>query len=773
MQDSNSKYPPLYKHQEDGVSFLQKSGCLFWSCGTGKSRTVIETFKSWRQRDVAIRLLVICPINLIENAWGEDIKKFSDFSYCNMRHGFKEADIYIVNYEYLLGAAKFSQVAKMVSTGLWACVADECFDGNTKIETSRGLIKIKDVIVGDKIINCNGWDMVKGTSLKKLDSWLKIKYNNKWVKCSLNHPFLTDRGWRTAINLKKGDKLVRTNTAMRIVQEGVSDLSWKKILRDILFCEMENEYSRNKDEITFFGFKNEEIRKSKEVLCRKERFSNKTNRENKKIKSDIRSKCMYEDIKNIKKHEMETNYTRRKWEESSNTTKQAVKTIRENVDCGISRISWEKTIGVSVELQDRHCLSRFNVRNRSRRTISLGNNKEGFGQKEDRKTDFFRVEDIKIYKQRGNGNGTRSTKKNTFYDLEIEGHPSFDINGVVVHNSSRWKNPRGVTTKRCLSLRDKFVRRVAMTATPCPNSPLELFSQINFVKRGILPDKFGQFKDKYFCLTRGRQTIESKGLDRMAMARLFKQGYIFDFRPGMKEQLMKDIAPICMWVKKSEVLDLPDQIDIKRMVDMTDEMEDVYAQMHKDYITQIADENVVAQTALVKSLRLRQITSGFSTADNGATVLLSKNPKLEMLYDIIEEIGNEQVIIWTNYTQERETIHQVLPGSARLDGQTADKDAIIQSFKSGKIKYLIADKRSVSHGLTFTACANQVFFSLDYSSELYIQGRDRTHRIGQTRSCTYYHIMVKDSIDEVMFDVVNNKIENQEAVRRLMSWKKT
>lgn len=455
----------LYDHQRRGVEFLKKSGCLFWDCGTGKTRTIIETLKSWRQRDCSLRLLVICPINLIENAWGNDIKKFSDFKYCNLRNGFHEADIYLINFESFISQKKFIEIKMLISKGLWACVIDE---------------------------------------------------------------------------------------------------------------------------------------------------------------------------------------------------------------------------------------------------------------------------------------------------------------------SSRLKNYKGVTTKRCLSIREKFVRRVAMTATPCPNNPMELWSQVSFAKPGVLPIKFGQFKEKYFCLVRGKQSLETKGLDRMAMARLFKQGWVFDFRPKAKEEMMHAISPVCMWVKKNEVLDLPEQIDVKRIVDMTGEMRVVYKQMLDDYITEIKGANVVAQSALIKSLRLRQITSGFSTSDDGNIVCLDKNPKLEMLDEIIEEIGNEQVIIWTNYTQERQTIKERLgEKSQRLDGFTDKKDKIIQEFTEGNIQYLIADRRSVSHGLTFTNCSHHINYSLDYSSEYHTQGRDRSHRIGQERTCLYFYIMVKDSVDEIMFEVVNGKIDNQEAIRRLMQWKKT
>lgn len=764
----------LYAHQKQGIEFLQKSGCLFWDCGTGKTRTIIETFKTWRAKDSSIKLLVICPINLIENAWGNDIKKFSDFTYCNHRteNLDKDADIYITNYESLISAKKFIQIRNLISSGLWACALDECFYGDTLIETQRGVLKIKDIVVGDKIKNCNGWDTVLGTSFKKLDSWLKIKYNNKWIKCSLNHPFLTETGWKLACHIKKGDKLVRTNEAMRIVQEGISSIQRKEILRNILFSEMAYEYSVNKNQGTQSNDIQKNERRTQEVLCKWQSNSFATDRENKEIKSYIRSECTLENISNTKKYEMEANKTRRKWKAFAHATEQTIETSWKNVVSRICSITRKTPNWISNSLQDRHCQSSQHDRNRSRWLFSLFSKR--IRQEENTETEFFRVEDIKIYKPRDNGIGTRNIKKDLFYDLQIDKHPSFDVNGVLVHNSSRLKNPKGVTTKRCMAIKPYFVRRVPMTATPCPNNAMELWSQVTFARSGILPPKFGQFKEQYFCLTRGTQTIETKGLDRMAMARLFKQGWVFDFRPGMKEVLMRTIAPVAMWVKKSEVLDLPEQIDINRMVDMTSEMEAVYYEMLKELITEIAQENVVAQTALVKSLRLRQITSGFSTSDSGNIVCLEQNPKMEVLNEVLEEIGQEQAIIWTNYTQEREAIHQNIGKNAvRLDGTTRDKDKVIQDFTNGRSQYLIADKRSVSHGLTFTACAQQIFYSLDYSAELYVQGRDRTHRIGQKRNCTYYHLMVKNSVDEIMLGVITGKINNQEAVRRLMEWKKT
>lgn len=93
----------LYQHQKDGVNFLGSrggSGALFMDIGTGKTLTALCHFENMRRFDPHLRLLVICPISLIHAAWGEEIKKSTDYSYHSLRESkFQKADIYIVNFE--------------------------------------------------------------------------------------------------------------------------------------------------------------------------------------------------------------------------------------------------------------------------------------------------------------------------------------------------------------------------------------------------------------------------------------------------------------------------------------------------------------------------------------------------------------------------------------------------------------------------------------------------------------------------------------------------
>ena len=92
----------LFSHQKEAVKFIierQGSGALFMDIGTGKTLTALSIYKELLSKEPNLKMLVICPISLINAAWGEDIKKFTEYDYCNLREGATDAKIYLINYE--------------------------------------------------------------------------------------------------------------------------------------------------------------------------------------------------------------------------------------------------------------------------------------------------------------------------------------------------------------------------------------------------------------------------------------------------------------------------------------------------------------------------------------------------------------------------------------------------------------------------------------------------------------------------------------------------
>jgi len=119
----------LFQHQKDGIEFIKKNkgiGALFWDMGTGKTLAALKSYeyiKNNIRKD--LHLLVVCPLSLIESAWGEDIKKFMPLTYSNLRNKPDlSKDIWLMNYEMLL-TKKFKDLSNMIIRRNPMCVLDE------------------------------------------------------------------------------------------------------------------------------------------------------------------------------------------------------------------------------------------------------------------------------------------------------------------------------------------------------------------------------------------------------------------------------------------------------------------------------------------------------------------------------------------------------------------------------------------------------------------------------------------------------------------------
>ena len=338
----------------------------------------------------------------------------------------------------------------------------------------------------------------------------------------------------------------------------------------------------------------------------------------------------------------------------------------------------------------------------------------------------------------------------------------------VLDESSRLKNYKSITTKTLLKLTNYFKHRIIASGTPMPNSELELWAQINFVQP-ILHTSFYAFRNTYFHLERNGRVMTMNGqfMSRDGMRQYLSSGWRYAISMQNREKLMNEIKSFTHWVKKHEALDLPEKIDQTREVMLNDKEQKAYDEMETNLITEIEGEEIAAQVLLTKLMKLRQATSGFFYKNDKSIVV--GNTKLNELEEILEELGNQPVIIWTQFHYEVEVIHKLISEKYGADqvvtlyADTKNREDSIAKFKNGT-RYLIAHPKSAGHGLTFTNCSAMVFFSLDYSFETHAQARDRIHRIGQNKSCLYIYIIAKGTIDEELLKVLHKKQSLQESV---------
>jgi SNF2 family DNA or RNA helicase len=60
-------------------------------------------------------------------------------------------------------------------------------------------------------------------------------------------------------------------------------------------------------------------------------------------------------------------------------------------------------------------------------------------------------------------------------------------------------------------------------------------------------------------------------------------------------------------------------------------------------------------------------------------------------------------------------------------------------------------------GLNMQKANKIIYFSLPLSSELFEQSKKRIHRLGQQRSCFYYYLITKKSIEEDIFETLKQR----------------
>jgi len=196
---------------------------------------------------------------------------------------------------------------------------------------------------------------------------------------------------------------------------------------------------------------------------------------------------------------------------------------------------------------------------------------------------------------------------------------------------------------------------------------------------------------------------------------------------------------------------------------MNDEVKTHYNMMSKLMVAIINDKQITASLALSKIMKLRQITSGF-LLDNGTSINLKTNPKLDLLKETLNEIGDKQVIIWASFVHDIKMITETIGDKAECiygDVDKEDRPAILERFRTGKTKYLVANPSTVGFGITLTNCSYSIYYSLSHEGELYFQSQDRIHRIGQSSGCTYIHLIMKDTVDETILNSLTNKWDSQ------------
>lgn len=351
-------------------------------------------------------------------------------------------------------------------------------------------------------------------------------------------------------------------------------------------------------------------------------------------------------------------------------------------------------------------------------------------------------------------NLTKKSEAITFRNL-IEAEPNTEVIGVInyelvfrrsyishmtgftmmLDESSLINNENAKRSKFILKLKPESV--ILLSGTPTAGKYERLWSQVQLLGWNITKKAFWK---SYVDTT----WVEDGD---------FKREVIVGYKnvTHLKKKLAEHGA---IFMKTDEVIELPEQIEQKIMLSVTKEyryfIKNSYLQLSKQNLSEFQLDSdfygsneqdcieLVGDNSLTKMLYARQLCGQYH------------KEKLQALRDLVEST-EDRIIIFYNFTEEMKQMQNHLNELNRpysiLNGSTKD----LYAYENYSDSVTFIQYQAGAMGGNFQKANKIIYYTLPLgkgSCDLWEQSKKRIHRIGQNKTCFYYYLLVKGSVEE-------------------------
>jgi len=286
------------------------------------------------------------------------------------------------------------------------------------------------------------------------------------------------------------------------------------------------------------------------------------------------------------------------------------------------------------------------------------------------------------------------------------------FSGIVLDESSILKNFEGATKKLILDLFSKTPYKLACTATPSPNDPMELGNHSEF-------------------------------LDVMNRNEMLAMYFVHDGGETAKWRLKGHAVKLFYqfvgsW---SIMLNKPQDIGFK----MDGYNLPSLNLIEKQIETPKRDNGSLFNDAII------------SATNFNAELRLTKEQRLNEVVRIINSKPDENFIIWIKQNEEGEILKKLLPEAKEVKGSDNNewKEKTLLGFANNEFQILITKTKIASFGMNYQNCRNQIFASLDFSFEGLYQAIRRSYRFGQKNEVNIF-LITTDTMSNVN-EAINQK----------------
>lgn len=287
---------------------------------------------------------------------------------------------------------------------------------------------------------------------------------------------------------------------------------------------------------------------------------------------------------------------------------------------------------------------------------------------------------------------------------------------MMLDESSLIQNENAKRSKFILKMQPESV--VLLSGTPTAGKYERLWSQVQLLGWDITKKAFY------------KSYVETQWVEN-------GDGYKEEVIVGYKhvEHLKKKLAQHgAVFMKTEEVLNLPEQIEQKIMVKVTKE----YKFFMKNCYLIIGDTELVGDNALTKMLYARQLCGQYHAE------------KLDAFRDLVQST-EDRLIVFYNFTAELEAMKEIAAELERPVSVVRGGEDDRTDYEEHDNSITFIQYQAGAMGGNFQKANKIIYFTLPLgkgSCDLWEQSKKRIHRIGQDKTCFYYYLLVKGSIEE-------------------------
>lgn len=365
------------------------------------------------------------------------------------------------------------------------------------------------------------------------------------------------------------------------------------------------------------------------------------------------------------------------------------------------------------------------------------------------------------------------------------------------------KDPSTNRTKALTEISRGILYKAGGSGTLINNSPLDMYCPVRYLQPSLVGYNYSNFMNRYAVV------VQSKTRDEAQTARKVVVGF------RNKDEIRSILDSCCIVMTKEKWLKLPAKHFHDIYVPMSEDQRRAYYGLMRNYYLKLGadqgsekEREVLVDNPLVMLSKLYQISQGFlyfykedqdqvlsdlfanqekkakKKKTDREVFFFKDQPKIQALRKLLETtLKDRKCMIWFNLDGEFQLIKALLEemGESFLSVQGGDSklgQKVREFNRNPSIKRLVCQAKAVNYGITVlgtkkkdleeemieafpdvaSTVSDQIFYSLNFSLEVFLQQQDRIHRLGQEEECNYYRLFVNNPVEVKLRQTITEKI---------------